>query len=573
MYLRKTKVKDRIYLAAVQGYRVDGKSMAKTIKSFGYLDELMKDYSDPIAHFTELVRHMDKERKTKEIIELSFSSKDVLDVHSSDFKNYGYVVLSYLYHYLGIHDFINDRRRYEDFDFNANAVMKLLVYSRILYPGSKKHTYELKDRFFDKFEFERHDMYRALDFFAKHEDALQKHIHQKMVEKEGRKTNLLFYDVTNYYFESEVNDDLRTLGPSKEKKKRPIIQMGMAIDEQGIPVSYKLFKGNTHDSQTLPPILGQIRREYNTERIIVVADKGLYSGDNMAFTTITGCGYVISRSIKNASADLKAFALDHSGFKLKHDDDGNVISKMKSRIIDNDIKVTNFEVKSKRAVSVKQKEVIVYSEKYAKRARLKRQELIEKAFDLINRPSRYNKATSHGAAAYVKDLKFNDETGEIIESKSKLSINEDFINEQSLFDGYYVIVTSELDKSNEEIRKIYHGLWQIEDTFKVTKSTLESRPVYVHKEDHIKAHFLTCFISLVIARLLEKKLNHQYSINKILDSLRTVNALHLKENIFAFGFHDEITKNLNDIFDLGYGKKAMTKMQIIKHLGDTKKII
>ncbi|HHT65023.1 MAG TPA: IS1634 family transposase [Clostridiales bacterium] len=571
MFLRKSfnKKSGRTYLTIVHGYRDQfGKSKSKTVKSIGYLDELEKEYSDPIKHFTQVAKEMDKERTDNEYLTLQIHSNEKIQKGTGNRKNYGHIVFSKIYHELELNRFFNNKRRHENFKYNTDSIMRLLLFCRLLYPASKKKTLELKDWFFDNFNFSLDDVYNSLSHFHETSTDLLRHLHDKIVEQYDRETSLVYYDVTNYYFEIDKEDELRKKGFSKEGRRSPIVQMGLALDRSGIPITYKLFKGNTHDSETYLPAMSDIKKEYGVDRIIVVADKGLNSGDNIAFNTVLGDGYIFSKSIRGADEEFKAYVLDEKGYIEGND------YKMKSRVIPAEINVTVKQVgkkKSKKKVQVDQKQVIFYSEKYAQRSKRKREELLAKAADLIANPAKYNKATSYGAAGYVKNLDFDKETCEIKETSQLRFIDTERIQEEEKYDGYYAIVTSELDELDSNIINAYRGLWKIEESFKITKSTLGARPVYLSRDDHINAHFLICFLALTIARLTEIRLKNRYPFSRIVESLRSVSCTHIDQNLFVFDYDDEITVDLNNVFNFNFGKKFMTLAQIKKNLASSKK--
>lgn len=572
MFLAKnySKKTGRTYLQIVHSYRdKNGKSKRKVEKSLGYLDVLEKEYDDPIAYFEQVAKQMELERLREKDVYIKFNADDRVDRESQNRKNFGHVVLNKIYHELELDRFFNNKRRHENFKFNTNSIMKVLIFARLLYPCSKKATVEIKDRFFDKADFTLDDVYHSLKHFNKIEKDAQQFIHERIVEQYDRKTDLLYYDVTNYYFEIDQQDDFRKKGACKEHRPNPIVQMGLAVDRQGIPLSYQLFEGNTHDSQTMMPVLKTIKKQFETDRIIVVADKGLNSGDNIAFNTALGDGYVYSQSIRGASDEFKQFVLDDKGYR------GNKDFRIKSRITPTTISVTIGKYKNgkpkKKKIQIDQKQVVYYSSKYAIRSKKKREELLAKAARLIADPSKYTKSTSYGAASYVANIEFDKETGEIKETGKMLFLDEEKIKQEEQLDGYYAIVTSEFDESDERIIEIYQGLWKIEESFKVTKSTLDARPVYLSREDHINAHFFICFLALVIARILEIRLNNKYTIEKILKSLRSVSCSHMDANHYLFDYADDITDDINQVFDLDIGRKVMTLGEIKKIFAKVKK--
>lgn len=571
MRLRKNfnKKTGRTYLQIVHGYRdSQGKSKNKVYQNIGYLDVLKKEFDDPITHFESLAKQMDADRQKNKYINIKIKENEMIDRSNINRKNYGHIVFSKIYHELQLDRFFNNKQRHEKFEYDSNSIMKVMVFARLLYPGSKKKTVEIKDRFFDKADFTLDDVYDSLTHFSRYAREAQQFIHERITEQYSRDTRLLYYDVTNYYFETDNQDGFRMNGYSKEHRRDPIVQMGLAMDKMGIPLTYQLFNGNIHDSQTLMPALANIKKEYGTDRIIVVADKGLNSGDNIAFNSVLRDGYVYSQSVRGASNLFKEYVLDDKGYVAMGDD-----YKRKSRIVPVEINVSvgNNEKKRKKKVLIDQKQVVFYSKKYADRAKNQRSEMVKKALDLITHPSKYRKATAYGAASYIGNLEFDKKTGEVLETRNKRYLDMDKIHEEEKLDGYYAIVTSELDESDDHIIDIYRGLWRIEESFKITKSLLEARPVYVYTKEHINAHFLICFIALVIARLVEVRLKNKYPIERILSTLRSVACSHFDANHYLFDYVDTVTDDLDAEFKVGFGKKIMTLGEIKKYFGVVKK--
>ncbi len=491
MYLKKiaSKKTGRTFLSIAHNYydKQSGKTRAKTIQALGYLDDLKKEIDDPIAHYTQLAKEMNEKHKASRIpLVFEFKAGDTIDRNSVQRKNLGYAAFNQIYYELGIHQFMTNRQRNLKIDYQLNEVLKMLVFQRILNPASKLKTFGDKDRYFEKYDFALADVYRSLSRFRHYKDDLLLFLHKQVTERYGRDTSNVFYDVTNYYFEIDEPDQLRKKGVSKEHRPNPIVQMGLLIDQHGLPITYKLFSGNTNDCNTLLPILSEIREKYGIGRMVVVADKGLNTGSNIAYNLIQGDGYVYSQTVRGANNELKAFVLDQTGYRKMGED-----FMLKSRCYPRDIAVTD---KNDRPVKVPvdEKQIIFYSDKYAKRARAEREPALMKARELVADPCQFNKATSYGAAKYIKDLIFDKETGEILTTRHIPKLDLEKLKEEEQFDGYYAIVTSECDLSDEKVIETYRGLWQIEESFRITKSDLETRPVYVSREDHIESHFLTC---------------------------------------------------------------------------------
>ena len=571
MHLRKSynKKTGRTYLSIVHSYRdkVTKKPKAKTIESLGYLDELEKEYDDPIAYFEQKVQEMNQRQESEKFsLTLRLNSEERIQKDEVNRKNFGYAALSKIYHELGIHTFLINRQRHSKEEYDANSIMKLLVFGRLLFPASKKQTYDNKDVFFEKADFSLDDVYRSLSFFNKHKEALQFWIHERMKQQYGRNTSLVYYDVTNYYFEIDEPDDLRKKGVSKEHRPDPIVQMGLFMDTDGIPISFALYPGNTLDKQTLIPMLSRVQRNFSLGRIIVVADKGMTTGDNIWYTLSAKNGYILSYSIRGADKAFKEYVLDPSDYRS--------ISKgfkIKSRLYPREITVTSKNGK-KIKKQVDEKQVVFYSEKYALKAKADRAPALEKAKSLIQNPSRYNRATSNGAAKYVKNLTFDSKTGEILEdAKASLLFDEEKLKKEEELDGYYAIITSEYKEEDERIIELYRGLWKIEESFKITKSDLETRPVYLSTSEHIEAHFLTCFVSLVIARILEHRLKGKHSVTALLESMRKASCSYIQGNYYLFDYYDEILDDLGKELGIDFGKKYMALGNIKKILGETKK--
>lgn len=568
MFLRKEKRKDRIYLSIVHGYREKGtgKSKQKTMKTLGYLDELEKEYEDPISYFTQLAKNMTEEYNSRhKPVTLEINPNKTLNPGTDLTKNFGYAALSKIYHELELNTFFQIRQRELEIQFNLNSIAKLLFYGRVIFPGSKKSTFEQKDRLFDRTEFSLDDVYRALTYLNRYEKPLQKWIHEKISAKYGRDTSLMYYDVTNYYFEIDEADDLRKKGVSKEHRPDPIVQMGMFLDNNGLPVSYDLFSGNTNDVTTLRPALKNAKDNIGAGKVIVVADKGINSGDNLCYTLSGKNGYVVSMSIRGASKEIKDYVLEKEGYIHQGEE-----YKCKSRLCPRQISVTMSSGRKKK-VSVDEKQVVFYSDKYARRAKAERETALLKAKELIASPGKYNRSTSYGAAKYIQNISYDRETGEILEGKSDLYLNEELIKEEEKFDGYYMIVTSEMNKSDDEIIDIYRGLWRIEESFKITKSSLTARPVYVSREDHIHAHFLTCFVALTLTRILEMKIGRKYCVNQIIQSLRKSNYTHLEQNYYVLGYFDDVLKEIGNVIGIDFSKKYRTLSEIKKITGYSKK--
>ena len=569
------------YLSYVRGYRdKNGKPKQVTIEKIGDWDDLIKKYDDPIKHFNDLASKREKELLLENNIDIHIKQNETLSSNTHPF-NLGYFVLKKIYNEIDFESFFKEKQKKLKIDYDLNSIMKLLVFSRILYPASKKDTFENKDIFFENFDFSLKDLYRSLDYFDGFKNDLQTLIWNNTKDLYNRDASTSYYDCTNYYFEISYNDEdlideegnvlekgYRKKGPSKEHRPEPIIGMGLLMDNSGIPLSYDLFPGNESEKTTLRPIVKRSKANYGIEKTIVVADRGLNTSDNTFFLAhknndeqVNHDGYVYGQSIKGADKEFQEWALKQKDFIIdKFEEDGQkIFFKHKSRVFGKKIQIQRDGKRSNQTI-IYQKQMIYYSEKYAKKQKKDRDLVIEKAKDLIKNPGKYTRATSVGAAGYVSNISYDAETGVVINKNLKLDIDK--IKEEEKFDGYYSIVTSEKELSDKQIRDIYKGLWKIEQSFKITKSELKSRPVYVWTKEHIEAHFLTCFISLVIIRLLEHKLNHEFSTSKIITSLKKLSCSYLKADYYNILYRDSIIEFIENHFDIDLSQKYINLKKI-----------
>ena len=577
MYVKKNSCKNgRILLTFTHGYRENGKLKQKNIETLGYLDDLEKIYADPIAHFREIAKQRTAEKAAEsEPIHLDLNPAAEIDQFEVGLKNLGYAIFEKIYHELGIHTFFQRHENRLNIDFNLNAIFRLLVYSRLLDPGSKKKAYDNQNQFFETLAPSLESVYRSLDYFDRFNLDLQTWLNEAVRKQYGRNQEYAYYDVTNYYFEIDEEDELRRRGPSKEHRPNPIVQMGLLLDSQGLPLAYHLFPGNESEKLSLNPIMNRTKEDFGLGRLVVVADKGLNCGDNIAHQLAQGNGYIYSQSIRGSDQEFKQYVLEQSGYKKNGEH-----SQCKSRIYPKEITFTDAEGKKKK-IRIDQKQVVFYSQKYADKARYERNRTVTKARKYLQNASGLKQALAYSAASYIKGLQY-DKVGEIIETKSMLYLDEAKIREEEQFDGYYAIVTSELQMSDAEIIETYHGLWRIEESFKISKSDFRTRPIYVSLEAHIEAHFLTCFVALLLARILELRMNQAaisapdgksrvFSAFELLDSLRKYTCSHVSENIYNFHYSDEVIRSIEKVFGLDLNKRFRQRGDIRKFIASMKK--
>lgn len=599
MYLKQITKKGITRLYFYESFYTNKKTSSRSVEALGRLDELEKIYPDPIAHFKNIANQRNAEKKQQKNISFEIDMSTKLDKGEDNLKNVGYGIIKQLYHDLELDKFWNWKSKGHQFKYSLDQIFRLLVFSRVLYPSSKKGTFDNSGIFFENFDdFSLDAVYDALDIFAENEEALQKWIYDHSENICPRDLSLSYFDCTNYYFDigrsdmDFLDDDgnpidkngnptdakYRKRGPEKNHRPDPIVEMGLLMDNNGIPIAYDLFPGNESEKVHMRPIINRIKRDFCDTRIIFVADRGLNTSDNIYYLNGNNKGddnqrdgYVYGQSIRGADQEFKEWVLKkgYSVDKLKDDSGAEIKFIHKSRIHPKELHVNltipGSKNKKKKSIKVDQKQMVYYSEKYAKKQRMDRQIMIERAKDLIKHPKKYDKITSAGSAAYVVNIAFNKTTGEVIEGKS-LILNLEKINEEAKYDGYYSIITSELNMTDLKMRDVYRGLARIEDTFKISKTEFESRPVYVRTNDHIDAHFSTCFVALVLIRLLQTKLGNKYPVGQILESLRKYNCTKLDVNTYQFIYYDEILSTCEESFGIELNNKYRSQLQIRRML-------
>lgn len=597
MYLNKLKKPNGdIYLSIREKYHVPGiGAREKTIQSLGYVSQLRKTYDDPVAHFTRVAAEMTAQKKEERSVQILIDTTAKMSTGTNDVKNVGYGVLKELYKQLEIDKFWNWKTRNLSIRYSVDQIFRLLVFSRILSPASKKGTFDNRDFYFEDFgDFSLDDVYHALDIICENSEALQKWIYDHSGKICSRDLSVSYFDCTNYYFDigrpdTDTLDDggspvdkngnpvpakYRKRGPEKNHRPDPIVEMGLLMDRSGIPLAFDLFPGNESEKVHMRPIINRVKNEFSDSRIILVADRGLNTSDNIYYLNgdnkgdiNTMDGYVYGQSVRGADAGFKEWVLS-GGYvtdKLKDDNGNEIIFKHKSRIHPRELHVNvtmpGQKKKSKKTVSADQKQMVYYSEKYARKQKADREAMIQRAVDLIRHPKKYDRVTSAGSAAYVLNISFSKDTGEIVGGKA-LELDLEKIREEEKYDGYYCVVTSELKMTDMEMREVYRGLIRIEDTFKISKSEFDSRPVFVWTNEHIDAHFTTCFTALVLIRLLQAKLDNKYPVGRIINSLKDYCCVPIDTNSYQFTYFDGILQAIGKAFGMTLDNKYRTRQEI-----------
>ena len=505
MFLKKiTQKSGRTKLCVYESYREGARTRQRTVRALGYADELAAEHDDPVAWAESVVEEMNAEREAeRQSAQVETHPMQLVDKRAANRRNAGCAAALAVCSGLGIEAVPRNRSRGRAFSFDLSAVMRPLVVERILEPGSKRAAWERRGRHFFRCDLSLDDVYRGMDELAAARDSVVAAMNRAIASSGGRDASSVYYDVTNYYFECDPDgpDGPGERGVSKERRPLPIARMGMPRDADGVPISYRLFRGNTTDGQTMVPVLADMKAEQGIGRVVAVADKGLNNSDNIAALVGRGDGFVLSRSLRGTRSDagMKAWATSGDGWTTAGED-----FRMKSMQGWKTLHLRAEDTADGRARDerVPVKWIALWSGKYDRRAKAERAGVIERARDLVAHPGRHARHTHHGAASYVRNVAFDDDGS--VATNRELSIDEGAIAEAERYDGYYLICTSEVGWDDGRVLDTYRELWRIEESFRVTKSELEARPVFVWTTPRIEAHFLTCYVGLVILRLLQR---------------------------------------------------------------------
>ena len=564
-YIRKMKNKEgRIYVYLVEGYRENGKVKSRILKKYGYLDEL--EAQEP-GIFEKLKKEA-KEGKLvdKKILDVSFPLD--VPIYAPD-KSYGWKILDDIFNALELEKFFKSYQR-SRLKTDISKVTKLLVFQRILNPDSKFATIFSQTDLFGDWNIPINSVYRYLEELNTLKEDVQNYLHKKICKLRNRTASLVFYDVTNYYFETDTLDEikmdesgklltegLRQRGPSKEHRPKPIIQLGLFMDMDGIPISYKLFRGNQTDPITYLPAVKEVKRQFGIERMIVVADKAMNSKTNVSKMFEQGDGWLFSqkhRGKRGAPKDIQDKILEVDGWQFNEEMTFAKKSYIRERKLGN----------KKEGPTVKEKILITWSKKYADREKIRRNGALEYASKLTN-AELFRQTSKKGGKKYL-DVTYCDlETGEILPYSPIISIDQEQVDFDAQFDGINVLVTSEIDMSDERILASYKELSKIEDCFRITKTDLESRPVYVRKETRIQGHFLTCFLALMHLRLLQNRINWQLSPEKLILAMNSAKATKIKDGYYRLQENEEM-KELNKLLGIEW-KKGIVKLEELNYYG------
>lgn len=512
----------------------------------------------------------EKEEKRKVIIEKSQSK--LIPKNKQQSFNGGYLFLQQLYHQLKIHEICKDISSRHKFSYNLDAILSRLIYGRILFPCSKRNTFQLSSDLLEKPDFELHQVYRALEVIAKEMDTIQSQLYKNSLALSKRNDKILYYDCTNYFFEIEQEDGIKQYGPSKEHRPNPIVEMGLFMDGDGIPLAFSIHSGNTNEQQTLQPLERKVLKDFSLSKFVVCTDAGLSSTDNRRFNTINERAFITTQSIKKLKKYLKEWALNPEGWSLKDSPKLFNLDQVNASAesIENYRNATFFKERWIKENGLEQRLIVTYSIKFKEYQRHIRNRQIERATKLIDSsPSRLKKHRQNDYKRFITRTTITDD-GEIAEHE-KYSLNKEMITNEEAFDGFYGVCTN-LEDEAAAIAKINHKRWEIEQCFRLLKTDFRARPVYLSRSDRIKAHFTTCFLSLTLFRYLEKQLDHAFTSTEIIHQLRNMNFYSVPaEGYIPTYTRTNLTDALHNAFGFRTDYQVVSLKKIKKIFKDTKK--
>ncbi len=526
----------------------DGKSTSKTIRKLGTLDDLSQelntDRDGVIAWAKEQARlETEKYKKDKEAktVLIPFHADRMLDYDQQKFFKGGYLFLQHIYYSLQLDKICRKIKSRHKFEYDLNAILSDLIYTRVLEPSSKRSSVAAAKEFLEPPTYELHDVYRALSVLAREMDFIQSEVYKNSSFVSKRNDRILYYDCTNYYFEIEQEDGEKKYGKSKEHRPNPIIQMGLFIDGDGIPLAFSLFPGNANEQTSLKPLEQKILQQFGHEKFIYCCDAGLASENNRAYNHLGERSFIVTQSIKKLPAEDREWALKKSGFKRVSDDAKVDLENLS----DEDADGLFYKDEPYTTKKLDQRLIITYSPRFARYQKSIRQKQRERAEKMVaDGKLKKQRRNPNDPARFVGKVAVTEE-GE--KADIHYYLDEEKIAEEEKYDGLYAICTDLLDDDVKDILKVSEGRWQIEDCFRTMKTEFDARPVHVRREDRIHAHFLTCFLALLIFRLLRKMTGDNYTCEELLNKLKSMNFADIESQGFMPLYtRDSLTDNLHD---------------------------
>lgn len=570
-----SKTKNHEFLYIIKDIYNNKSRTTKIFKKLGKIEDLCIDKNmsrdEVIAWAKDYAKELTKKDNddNKDTV-IPFAPSRIIDLNVNRKFNCGYLFLQSIYYQLRIDNICRNIKQRHKFDYDINAILSDLIYSRTLSPGSKRSSYEFASTLLEKPRYELHDVYRALSVLAEESDYIQSELYKNTHFIKKRNTSTLYYDCTNYYFEIEEDDDFRKYGKSKENRPNPIVGMGLMMDGDGIPLAFDLYEGNKNEQVTLKPLEERIIKDFELSKFIYCSDAGLASKNNKKFNSIQNRAYIITQSLKKLKKDDKEVALKHTGFyevgiknskRINIDDIDFNDEKNRNRLFYKEIPLEK---------PVKERLIVTYSPKYAIYQKKIRNKQLERAIKMIDKKGKLkkNRKNPNDPARFIEKIA-TDKNGEIIEEYYTLDINK--IREEEMYDGFYAITTNLEDDDIKSIIEVSERRWQIEECFRIMKTDFKARPVYLHNEDRIKAHFLTCFISLIIYRLLADKLDNKYTVSETLKTLREMELVDTQYNGYIPAYkRTQITDELHQLFGFRTDYEIIGKKKMRNIIKNTK---
>ena len=576
MRYKTTKTKNTIQYTIIQDINKNGKRTTCVYENIGNYDKLKlrAGNEDPITWLNNYIKELNKKKKEESLpIIIQKNPNKIIDKNVQVEFNIGYLFLQDLYYKLGLNDICKDISDRHQFKFDFNDILSKLIYSRILFPASKLKTMQLSKKFFEQPNFEYQHIERALPVLCKENDFIQSQLYNNSKQYSPRNNRILYYDCTNFFFEIESEDDFRKYGKCKENRPNPIVQMGLFMDGDGIPLSCEITPGNTNEQVTLKPLEEKIIQDFDLAEIVVCTDAGLASTANRKFNDKNNRKFITTQSIKKLKGFLKEEVLDLTkGWHLFGSDKTYNIEKLRTdeNLIEQYKDKTFYKERWIKENGIEQRLIVTYSVKYQEYQRHIRNNQIERAKKLIEKnPKKIGKAKQNDPKRFIETVNTTD-SGEVA-SETYYSINQSVIDEEAKYDGLYAVCTN-LEDDIEDIVKVNHRRWEIEESFRIMKSEFNARPVFHSTEESIKAHFLICFLSLTIYRYLEKKLEEKYTVGDILDTLRDMNLkLDTSDTYSPNYIRTDLTDDLHDKFGFRTDYEAIREKNLKKICKQTKK--
>jgi transposase len=550
----------------------NGKRTTQIREKLGTHEELLKELNgqDPYEwakKYAEELNRKEKENKQEKNIIVKYSPTKQIMKNKQNTFNGGYLFLQKIYYELGLHKICDEISEKYKFEYDLNSILSRLLYSRIIYPSSKLSTYKLSKRFFEQPNFDLHHIYRALSVLAEENDFIQATIYENSKKICNRNTKILYYDCTNYYFEIDYEEDDKRYGYGKDHKPNPIVQMGLFMDGSGIPLAFSINRGNANEQTTMVPLEEKILSDFNLAKFIVCTDAGLSSTANRKFNDKGDRAFITTQSVKKLKEHLKNWALKPTGWSLPNDSTEYDISKLDEEEYKDKVFYKDRWIKED---GLEQKLIVTFSFKYRKYQQQKRQVHIEKALSLLEtEPQKSNKKRNSDYKRFIKSVNCT-ESGEIADNEVYY-IDEELIANEQKYDGFYAVCTN-LDDDASEIAKINHRRWEIEECFRIMKSVFKARPVHLKDKDRILAHFATCFMALILYRILEKRLEEKYTCCEIIQCLRDMNFTD--ENGYGYKpcyTRTYLTDDLHNVFGFRTDYEIITEKEMKKIFKLTKK--